>query len=64
MLLTLEVTYRLEIKINQILEGAEESLAKTMAMIEVVRWNIVIHEAKAKYELTSPALCSESASRD
>lgn len=36
MLLTLEVTYRLEIKINLILEGAGKSLAKTMALMEIV----------------------------
>jgi hypothetical protein len=36
MLLTLEVTYRLEIKINRILEGAGKSLAPTMAIIEIV----------------------------
>jgi len=36
MFLTLEVTYRLEIKINRILEGAGKSLAKTMAMMEIV----------------------------
>jgi hypothetical protein len=35
-----------------------------MAMMEIVDSRIVIHEAKAKYELTSPALCSESDSRD
>ena len=36
MLLTLEVTYRLESKINLILEGTGKSLAKTMGLMEIV----------------------------
>lgn len=55
MLLALQETYRIEIKISRILEDARISLAVNGYNERFCRSSMVIYEAKVKYELTSPA---------
>jgi hypothetical protein len=53
-----------KLRLIGVLEGAEDPLARqTVTMVDARRWVRSNGEAKAKYELTSPALCSEFDSR-